>query len=280
VQKDLYLLECADGSWIDLVETETLKQLEDRFAPVVEEIITERRLPTVASAPFVELLRLVVMMLYRTTVMRDQLNAIVNNVVVAKAREDFDSGRYRARFMREHGQEPTADDARQYQQAIEALGRGDIAVDINPSAWVELMTRAINENGPSLASRKWSLLCARADAPDFICSDSPVTLSLRKPDLYPCDFHPGLRALHTWIVMPLNRRNTLIGSHEDDHPRGPADTKVVGFINKTIIENANRFLYSPGKEIVWKLGRRLLGTNDLAEWLDRTDESPLSSAQQ
>lgn len=136
---------------------------------------------------------------------------------------------------------------------------------MNQSMWTDVLTECTNKSGALLAFRQWHLLTAKPEAADFVTSDAPVVLSLRKPEVFPPLFSPGIASPHTWIVMALDRRNALIGSHEGNHPRGPADTNQVGFINGLIIKHAARFIYSSRPEIAWRKGREVLGTADLID---------------
>ena len=151
--------------------------------------------------------------------------------------------------------------------ALEAVARGDISMKMNPSMWLDVMAHAIDEHGARLASRRWNLLCAKDDAPDFICSDIPAILVNRKPELFPEEFLPGIMTPHTWMVMPLNRQVALVGSLDNNHPRGSADAKQVGFINKLIIDHAARFIYSSTNSIIWRRGNKLHGFADLIDSL-------------
>lgn len=269
LEKDLYLIEDGDGQWTDAMELE-LARVESKLHAVLQQVITERRVPTQRRL-LADLLRLVALLHFRTPAMKDKLNVIMQNCAVKLMAEHFNSGRLEQQVLREEGRVPTAEEMTTYRNATEAFAREDVTIEMKPNLWVDMMATAINKNGPHLAFHKWGLLCANNDAPDFISSDTPVTLSLRKPNLFQVGFIPAICTPHTWLVTPLNRRLVLIGSREGNHPRGPADASQVAFINKTILENAARFVYSTSREIAWKTGKKVQGTTELMEWLGRPE---------
>lgn len=105
---------------------------------------------------------------------------------------------------------------------------------------------------PILAARQWSLVVANDDAPDFITTDSPVSLVATTPDAPPF-LGFGLRC--TEVTMPLTRRIGLVGNFDHEPEVIGADRILVGLSNHQLIAQTDRFVFSPAEGVVLSVPR-------------------------
>jgi hypothetical protein len=121
-----------------------------------------------------------------------------------------------------------------------------------PSSTLGLMVEMIDELPPVLAARKWSLVVANDDAPDFITTDRPVALAATSPD---APRHLGFGLTCTEVSLPLNRRVSLVGHFDGEAQVVRADSILVGLYNQRMLDLAGRFVFSAAKEIVVSVPR-------------------------
>lgn len=262
-ERDLYLLELEGHEWTDAME-QALSVAESNLAPTLRKLIAERKLPLTHTS-MANLLRFVALATFRTPAAIKNFSEINHEMAVREMVKMVASGEWDVKYEARYGRQP---DPAETKEMVTMMRAGDLRCVLSQNALMELMMKAVNEVGPSLAFRHWHLLIAKDTAPDFICTDNPAILSVRKPELFPTRFVPGISTPHTWLVFPLCRRLALIGSLENNHPRGPADTKQVAFINRLLIDGAERFLISATPDIAWQEGRHVFGTKELIERLD------------
>jgi hypothetical protein len=261
-EKDLYSLRLITGDSTDAFEKD-IADTESRLAPTLAKAIAEGSWPS-TTMERADLLRFAALMHFRNPRVLAFCNQFANSEIAHKAIESVKSGEFARDYEERYSRPPTPEEERDF---VNSIVRGDIRTKMESSGWMELITKGVNEVGPKLALKHWHVLTARPDAPDFICSDAPVVLTLRKPELLPPRSEPGVSTPHTWTLFPLARRIVLIGSCENNHPRGPSDSRQVAFINRLTIDNATRFLYSSTRQIAWAHGRHVLGTDELITWL-------------
>lgn len=106
----------------------------------------------------------------------------------------------------------------------------------------------------TLMNRDWTLLAARHDAEDFICSDDPVCLVMERTKGMPTSFldSPGF-ATADQILVPLSSRVAMIGSMNPRvRPYEHWKTEQVAHVNALVLNRAQRFLFSAKKDFVWK----------------------------
>ncbi len=109
---------------------------------------------------------------------------------------------------------------------------------------------------PVLAKRYWSLWLVRDNAPNLVCSDSPVYLGWTKQmrDSQP----PGLGVLNTIVTVPLSRRIALVGTFEPlpkEHEVG--ETEVARLNSSTTMYGS--VVYSAVPDFVWLTGDGKIG---------------------
>lgn len=109
---------------------------------------------------------------------------------------------------------------------------------------------------PFFARRRWSVLIADDTAPDFICSDYPVTLVWKDPA---CESPIGFGLRQTEVVLPLNRRQALFGVFEDPLPVVVrVDVVKVGELNARTVLNAERQIYCATESFTMQHEGRLI----------------------
>jgi Protein of unknown function (DUF4238) len=126
----------------------------------------------------------------------------------------------------------------------------------NPEVWEKEMRRAKQEGSidasmefsllPEIialvASRKWMLFVASADATAFVTTDNPVTLTWfdQEAALYP----PGLGLRNTQLIFPVSNELAAVGTFEYDARAISADEDFVAKINGNTILLRNRQVYA------------------------------------
>lgn len=107
---------------------------------------------------------------------------------------------------------------------------------------------------PLLAARKWTVVAAADGAPDFICSDRPVTLSWNKAELLHPLYSPGLGLKDTTVMFPVARRLALLGLFDVGGPLRGLDARGVALINVFTAMYAKRFVYSGADDFTVSMG--------------------------
>ena len=125
-------------------------------------------------------------------------------------------------------------------------------VDIKRSSTLGTLLDLCKTVLPILADRQWSLVVADDDAPDFITTDSPVSLVATTPDAPPF-LGFGLRC--TEVSMPITRRIALVGNFDHEPQVIGADRILVGLANRQLMSQADRFVFSPTEDVVLSVPR-------------------------
>lgn len=95
----------------------------------------------------------------------------------------------------------------------------------------------------ALSERKWTLVVAGEECPDFVCSDRPLTVCWNEPPAARW-MPPGLGLLGTTAQLPLSRRAALLGMYEGPFPMTKANRMLVGIVNMWTAFYATRYVYS------------------------------------
>jgi hypothetical protein len=101
---------------------------------------------------------------------------------------------------------------------------------------------------PLLSLRKWCLWIAEDDAPDLICSDSPVAPTWAVP--MPGPMSPAFGTPNTIVSVPLNKRMAMVSMIEEELPHIPLDRQGVAAVNSMTAMYAGQ-LYSSEPDFVW-----------------------------
>jgi hypothetical protein len=103
-----------------------------------------------------------------------------------------------------------------------------------------------------LTPRRWGLVVAAGDAPNFVCCDSPVSLSPRNER--PLGIGVGWATPHTTAFIPLTRRVLLVGSLDEPATRRLIVRKprIIAELNAFTVMNASRWVYTTNEDFVWR----------------------------
>jgi hypothetical protein len=109
---------------------------------------------------------------------------------------------------------------------------------------------------PVLAQRNWALWLAEEEAPDLVCSDSPVSLNWLTDagTLWP----PGFGVRHTVVSIPLNRRIALVGTFEPLSERKIIGSDAIAVVNTSTLMPANQ-VFSANADFIWFRTDRTIG---------------------
>ena len=222
-----------------------LGHLENLCAPVVRQVNSTRTLPSHDSLG--PLLDFVAMIACRTPMFRHNSVSMVNHFGKLRVRQEVEREGFRTVLRRiSDGREPTEEELAKFTRFIQ---EGEYTVRPDQNSLVEMFAVSVPSVRFGLSDRHWSLLEATPDAPDFICGDHPAVLFINGGG--PKGFVPGFRTPGTWLMMPLGRRVSLIGSLDGKHVRGPAPAQLVALVNTLMIDYSERFLFASGEEFCW-----------------------------
>ena len=248
-QTDLYRVEMEDGGSPASLEN-ALSKIESMLAPILLRTIEKRSLPE--GQIFDLFLNMVALMALRvpafltfsnrigTTLVRQLGHTLIATPEAWKATTDR---------MRAKGIELPEISYEEMKQFVES---DDYSIDVDLGQnWLAQML--IDSSRPMLSHlsrRRWYLTVVAPDAPDIICSDNPVSLS-RTP-MFPSGENVGFAMPGTLLLFPVNRRMVLVGSFEGIMLPNPAPEKTVALINGATGRNAERYLFSPTSDFIWR----------------------------
>ncbi len=154
-----------------------------------------------------------------------------------------------------------------YERMRDFVRSDDYVVSMGQNFRISSLLEMLKHAEPLLAARKWTVVEAAPDAPDFICSDRPVTLAWNRAELMHPLLSPGLGLPETTVMFPLTRRLALLGLLEVNAPLRTLDASGVGLINMYTAIHAKRFVYSGLADFIVNLGegRPLAGRADFLE---------------
>lgn len=159
--------------------------------------------------------------------------------------------------MRREGVEVTEDS---YEAIREFVLSEDYTVRMDQNTRLSTILHPLPELARELSRRHWTLVVGEPDAPDFICSDRPLTLcwndsppKLGRPPL-------GLALRMTTAMFPLSRRAALLGMYEAPFPTTTANAMLVGIVNAWTARYASRFVYSAEQDFEVTLHNRTPGS--------------------
>ncbi len=161
--------------------------------------------------------------------------------------------------------------------------RKDAQFEVDPTWNVANMFEQAQIIRTVLSWRTWSLLRAKSDAPNFICSDNPVCILPSKPEGAGPFGSVGWGMPDTFVLVPLYRRGALYGTLAALPPPGSAETRrmedaiavsmrTVATLNCATLASAERHVYSALEDFIWMKRDGTVGhvsdLPDLAEALD------------
>jgi hypothetical protein len=122
-----------------------------------------------------------------------------------------------------------------YQQMKDFITRDAYTISIPVEQHILTEHSVFDKILPHLSQRYWSVMTAKADAPDIITCDRPA---------------PPLLAAER-LVFPLSPRRALLGTKEPEAPEEfEIDTKAVAYLNFKILDQSISQIYSRTNKVV------------------------------
>ena len=152
---------------------------------------------------------------------------------VAKAKQDG--------FIPEHVDVP-------FEEMAAFIKADQYTVEVSTTESLSLEFGIFQSIFDTLASRWWSLVTARSDAPDFVTCDHPVAVVFRDQTMRgPIGYGlPG-----TEVSFPLGPRHAVVGMLEDPLvPQVTARAGEVAAINSRTLYHADRQLYARSQRVM------------------------------
>jgi hypothetical protein len=158
----------------------------------------------------------------------------------------------------------------------EARERGENVEDLTPdrlikgldsmeirlsSTWtVKTLITLADTMVPFLRRRAWSLLLARPESGQFVCSDMPAVM--HDPTPRPAVYGPSFAHPDSEFTMPLTKDILVLGRFKSDSLIGYATEKTVAVLNSRAMMYADH-CYSPTPDYSWwMLGNRIGNARD------------------
>jgi hypothetical protein len=146
------------------------------------------------------------------------------------------------------------------EEVRDMLDSGNFEYAMSNEAHLRGIGNRVDYMASLLRERTWSLLVSAPGVHDFVCSDKPSVLVWSgetaehllelssDEELMP----PGYASEDSEISVPLSKRCALIGRYGGPSGVVYSDGHYAGEINRRTVGNANRFVYSPEEEFVFR----------------------------
>jgi hypothetical protein len=149
---------------------------------------------------------------------------------------------------------------------VPEYARGDNYTVSHEQTWdVQTMIANADTVTRLLVQRNWALLVAEDGAPDFICSDCPVSWNWIKDT--GTWLPPGLGVPNTMVSAPLNRRVAVVGTFEPLPDQDTVGPEEVAAINSATFSRANQ-IFSATEDFLWSMSGGIGHTADLLTALE------------
>lgn len=252
-QRDFYRVD-VPGEPPSLAE-DSLSEMESAAAPLIRRVIEEQALPSGVERE--TLLWFVALLAVRVPKHRAELSRFATDLLRLKLEAILASPeRYAAHIerLRKAGKD-VSDLSREELQ--DALADPAITMQMDQTWSVGQMFEAVKTLAPAVVARQWAVLAARPEAPNFICSDHPVSLLPRRPTR---GFRPlGWAMPDTFAFVPLSKRVGLYGLLDSTVPERLPVTAMVAEMNAATLATADKYVYSPGEAFNWTRADRTSG---------------------
>lgn len=139
--------------------------------------------------------------------------------------------------------------------------RKDPQLEVDPTWTVGNMFQEAQIIRRLLSWRTWSLLRAQEDAPNFICSDNPVSILPSTPRGVGPFGSVGWGMPDTFVLVPLYRRAALYGRLMALPPEPmekrriesaiPVGMRTVAALNSATLASAEKHIYAPLSDFIW-----------------------------
>lgn len=204
-KRDFHAIEAKPGG-DPMIFEKTLATFEARWSTVVRQVLQTEEIPEDES--FGDLMMFVACMAVRVTRIRGIQSDFVDRVSKAEIYAAFATEEGRANFRRVIEGDGDKFSDEEFQQMVDFGLSGNFDVDFEQTWHVQQMLQSMLYLAPKLSLRKWVLWIAEDDAPDLICSDSPVAPTRANPVNGP--YSPAFGTPNTIVSIPLDRRVALL----------------------------------------------------------------------
>lgn len=238
-QRDFNRVEI-DGTAPDVIEN-AWAPFEASVADILRWIATNDAIPS--GEDFDVLINFLALLAVRNPQLRKSFNRaresglrIAADLLVSDKRI-FEYHAHKARNAGEHIPENV-----KYEDVRNFVEKGDYSIEFGNETNIRVEINAIDGVLPCLTARHWTLLVAERDEGEFVSSDRPVTVVWKEPGMRS---PVGVGMKRTELILPLNRRQALLGVYED--PFGPIlfiPNAAIAEINSRTISNAERHIYA------------------------------------
>lgn len=237
-----------DGHRLDAVET-ALAPFEGDAVNAVRRVIQSQQFPSDDDWNWI--LNLLGLIAVRNPRLRGSFNRFHEQVLrqlgdfLASDKRLFD---HYVQKARDAGEDINPDvPFEEFQRFIQS---GDFRFEFHPQGNLRVEFSAFDKILPVLGERIWSVLIAPPNAPEFICSDHPVTLVWKPGGRGPIGF--GTR--NTEVFFPLGRRVGFYGVFETPlKPVVKCRPLNVAIMNRRVASSAGRHVYSAlGSFSIWQ----------------------------
>jgi hypothetical protein len=254
-ERDLYAVDLGPTEDPDLVE-KVLGALEGRFSQIVRDVSANHYLPE--GEDFDWFLNFVAVMATRIPYMRKVVSQAVDRGGKGELRALFSTAEGWSTFREGLAAQGQHIDDGEYENYKRLVFSEDYTIDLDQTTHVQMMVKQlIDALLPPLAERNWALGIAADDAPDFICSDAPVSV-------WPAEgADPSgqitLLTRKTVLTFPLTRRLAAIARYEGIKPVLGVKPEGVALFNTWTLSEA-RQLFCPGPDFSYLRSDRTTGS--------------------
>ncbi len=136
-----------------------------------------------------------------------------------------------------------------YQQVKAFVESDAYAIKMGQNWHMQILSTQLDPMIQLLAARDWSICVSAGQQPEFICSDTPVSLEWIPAGAGP--WPPGFGHRNTEVIVPLSTRVALVGRFSHRPSIIGANAHDVAAINSRTGRCAHRFLYSASTDFAW-----------------------------
>jgi hypothetical protein len=252
-QRDFHAIESGPVGDPMAVE-KALSQVEGKWSAATRSVIRDKLLPS--DDAVTDLFALVAFMALRVRRIRSEIKEFIDRASKDELRATFSSREGRENVRRALANQGNELDEAELADLAEFIERDAYEVNFDQTWEVQTMIGLSIRLLLVLGMRRWSLWVVAEDAPDLICSDSPVSLTWLTPSVEP--YSPGFGKANTLVTMPLSRRLALASSFEPLMERRIIERREVAEINSRTAMLATQ-LFSADPDFVWRMGDNRLG---------------------
>lgn len=255
-QRDFHAIDAGPGGDTMIVE-KALSTLEGKWSTVLRQGIERQALPE--GELLGDLMVFVAFMAVRVRRIREVLSKFVDQTSKKEIFATFATEKGRTSFREFMGRQGQSLSDEEFNQLVAFGLSGQFDIDYEQTWHVQQIVEMAISLAPILSLRQWVLWTVEPDAPDLICSDSPVTPTWMVPVRGP--YSPAFGTPNTIVSVPLNRRMALVSMKETKLPENQLNRDNVAIINSATGRHANQ-LYAASPDFVWATKSHKVGNAD------------------